>query len=382
MKFNGINAEFQKELVEKLANASNENKAETIVEVIEKINEAAHADIISQIMEEKEAVEAGRTRAEAVGIRTSFSADEKKFYEALKAGAARQSITAAQIDIIPTTIIDRTLASVKEASDTLKLVKFAPAGVGKWLVGSKTGAAAWGQINAALTAEITGALTSISVDAKKLTAYCIIPKSIRKLEIGYVDKYFAAVLSEAMHDGLVSGFLDGDGLNAPVGIMRNYAVGSVDAQGKRTAKTVATTVTGFSPKQLAPVRKALSNNGTRKVSTLYLICNPADEADYVDPSLYYFNGMGYTPTTHTLIEKIVEPMCPQGKAVFTIDQAYTMGCDSVEVKEYTETKALDDADVIIAKVHANGLADDANTSYVIDVTKLKEFVPTYNTVSA
>ena len=41
----------------------------------------------------------------------------------------------------------------------------------------------------------------------------------------------------------------------------------------------------FSPKGLAQV-KTLTNEGMRTVGTLYLLCNPNDEAEYVDPCLY------------------------------------------------------------------------------------------------
>ena len=58
-----------------------------------------------------------------------------------------------------------------------------------------------------------------------------------------------------------------------------------------------------------------------------------------------------------------------------------MGMDAVAVNEFKETKALDDCDVFIAKTYANGMANDDDTSYVIDVTKLKEFVPKFEQVT-
>ena len=50
--------------------------------------------------------------------------------------------------------------------------------------------------------------------------------------------------------------------------------------------------------------------------------------------------------------------------------------------EYKETKALEDADLLIAKVYGNGRADDDRVAYVFNVTKLAEYVPTVKTVAA
>ena len=141
----------------------------------------------------------------------------------------------------------------------------------------------------------------------------------------------------------------------------------------------ATSVTGFSPKQLAPVLSALSNGGKRAVNKLYLIANPTDVYSYVNPSLYYQGQFGVVPTTNIDIEVIAEPKCATGTGIFTIADAYVMGMSGIKVDEFKETKALDDADLFIAKAYANGRADDDNTAYVFDTTKLVEFVPTINT---
>ena len=277
-------------------------------------------------------------------------------------------------------MIDNTLASVKEASDTLKLVQMAPAGVKKWLVAEKTGTASWAGLTDALTAELTATITSMNIEVNKLYVLLVVPKAIRELALPFVDKYFSAILAEAMHDGLVDGYLNGNGKVAPIGIFKQISAVNVDSTHKD--KTVSATITGFSPKQLAPIKKTLSNSGTRKVNKLYLIANPSDVYEYVEPALYYQGANGYISTSRTEIEVIEEPMCPKGKAAFTLDQMYVLGMDSIKVDEYKETKALEDANVLIGKVYANGRATDDNTAFIFDVTKLVEYVPTYNSVTS
>ena len=373
MKFNKVNQELQEKVVELLNNS--ENKSKAIYEAIEMLNEAQHQDLIEQLQIENEAFKANSQLNEKLGLR-SLSKNEKSFYEKL----INQSVTVKQGDVLPTELIDNTLASVKEASDTLKLVQMAPAGVKKWLVAEKTGTASWAGLTDALTAELTATITSMNIEVNKLYVLLVVPKAIRELALPFVDKYFSAILAEAMHDGLVDGYLNGNGKVAPIGIFKQ--IGAVNVDSTHKDKTVSATITGFSPKQLAPVKKTLSNSGTRKVNKLYLIANPSDVYEYVEPALYYQGANGYISTSRTEIEVIEEPMCPKGKAAFTLDQMYVLGMDSIKVDEYKETKALEDANVLIGKVYANGRATDDNTAFIFDVTKLVEYVPTYNSVTS
>lgn len=124
MKFNNVNQETQDKALELLNNS--EDKSKAIVEVIEMLNTAQHADLIKELQMESEAVKADAQMNEKLGLRT-LSKNEKEFYSKLV--KANQSVTFTQDDILPTEIIDRTLDDIKATSDTLKLVNFAPAGV-------------------------------------------------------------------------------------------------------------------------------------------------------------------------------------------------------------------------------------------------------------
>lgn len=377
MRIEDLSQEVKDKVKQILDNAPAEEKAEAIMQSIEMINEAAHADLIQQVVAEAERASRDAEYKSKLGLR-NLSQEEKKFYENFK--DIKQAFTANQIDIIPTEIIDRTLDDVKKASPILKLVNMAPANVKKWIVASHSGAAVWGPLTDAIKGELSAEVTALNIDLHKLTAYLVIPKSIRELSMEFVDRYFMAILSEAMQDGLVKGYLDGDGKTGPIGIFRQ--IGTVESAGTNKAKTVLTTVTKFSPKGLAPVRKTLTNDGKRVVDKLYLICNPSDEAEYVDPCMYgeALTG-GYVNKSFIDIEKIVDANCPKGKAAFTIAGYYTMGTAGVRVDEYDQTKAIEDADLIVAKCYANGRAVDDNVAVVIDVTKLEEYVLPVNQVT-
>lgn len=370
MKIEGLSQEVKDKVKQLLDNAPADQKADAIMQSIEMIEEAAHADLIQQVVAEAERAGHDAEFKKQLGLR-NLSQEEKKFYERFK--DIKQSITANQIDIIPTEIIDRTLDDVKKASPILKLVNMAPANVKKWIVASHSGTAVWGMLTDEIKGELSAEVTALNIEIHMLSAYLVIPKAIRELSLEFVDRYFMAILSEAMQDGLVKGYLDGDGKTGPIGIFRQ--IGTTNGDGTQKVKTVSTKITKFSPKGLAEVRKTLTNDGKRVVSKLYLICNPADEAEYVDPCMYgeALTG-GYVNKSFIEIEKIVDANCPKGKAAFTLEGYYTMGTTGVRVNEYDQTKAMENADLIIATCFANGRAVDDNVAVVFDVTKLEEYV--------
>lgn len=367
MKIDRLDKELQQKVKELLDTA--EDKSEAIYQAVDMLASARYQELIDELTEQNARASADADYRKHLGLR-ALSKEETEFYEKFK--DIKQAITAQQIDILPTSIIDRTLDDVKKNSDVLELVQFAPADVKKWIVAEHSGQAAWGDLTAAITGEMSAKFAALNIEQHKLTVYLVIPKAIRDLALPFVDKYFTAILAEAMQDGLVKGYLQGDGKTGPIGIMKQ--IETFKGDGTADDKTTLTTITKFSPKGLAEARKTLTNGGVRTVSELHLICNPFDEAEYVDPALYgeALTG-GYQNTSFMPIVKHVDKNCPQGKGILTIPGVYVMGTTSVQMKEYDQTKAMDDADLIIGKCYANGRAVDDNCAIVFDVTKLKEY---------
>ena len=358
------------------AKISEETKAkmsQAIMEAMEMIASEVNQELVNRIVEE--------ARTVGSAALPQLSENEKKFFEHLKMGA-KQSVTANQIDIIPVETVDKTLADIRTEYPILGLINFAPANVKHWLTGSKSGGALWGSLTSALSdsAELSATITGLNIEVSKLYAYCVIPKAIRDLEIGYVEKYFRAILAEAMYDGIAAGYINGDGKVAPVGILRK--VGQTESDGTHSAKTVVSTLLGFSPLQMAPVLTALSNGGKRPVRDLCVIANPSDVYGYINPALYGDSVVGgYVQKSFMPLTVIEEPNIAQGKAAITMPGLYTMGFSGMKVEEYKETKALDDADLLIAKVYGNGRADDDNTAFIFNPQNLVPYITKVEEVS-
>lgn len=349
-----------------------EDKSQAIVDAMDKITSVQYEELITEIQEQAKRAESDTAFAKSLGLRV-LSKEETKFYEALK--DIKQSITADQIDIIPNTIIDITLEDVKKDSGILNDVNFTPANVKIWIVAEKSGTYSWTGLTDKIKGELSAAFRTLNIEDSKLTAFMIIPKGIKDLALPFVDKYFMAILKEVMNDGLEFGYLQGTGKDMPIGIYKQ--IGAVNEDGTHKDKTV-NNLTAFTPKALAPAKKYLSRNGLRTFDKLSLLCHPNDEADYVAPAIYDREGRLISSYKNLTVKTSANN--PQGKAALIIPKKYTMGLSNFGIKEYDQTLALDDADVVIGKAYANGRATDDNTAFVFDVTKLEEYIPAVKTV--
>lgn len=349
-----------------------EDKSQAIIQAIEKINEAEHANLIAEITMQAAMAKSDEDYAKKLGLRV-LNKEEKVFYEKLK--NIKQSLTADQEDILPTSIINRTLDDVKKDSGILSIIDFTPADVKKWLVAEKTGTYAWGPLTGAITEELSAEIKSLNIELSKLSVALVIPKAIRDLDLPYVDKYFSAILKETINDGAEYAFLEGTGKDMPIGVYK--LIDSVNEDGTHKDKKL-NVIESFTPKGLAPMKDYLSKDGKRTYNEIALICNPSDEANYVAPALY--DAEGKMISSYKDLKVFKSANNKKGKAVFVLPRKYVMGFSGFKINEYKETKAMDDADLIIAKAYGNGRAVDDYCAYPIDVTKLKEYVPSIKVV--
>lgn len=368
MKIENGTEKFQKEALELLENA--ENKSEAILQVIQMAQEAKHEEIINELKEEQERAKSDEQFAKSLNLRI-LNSKEKEFYQKLQ-DMSKQEITFKQGDVIPTSIIDRTLEDIQKESKIMDLVNFAPANVSKWIVGSYTGVASWHGLTEELKGQLEGGIDSLNIELADLDAYIVIPKALSDLALPFVDKFFMAVLKEALLLGIEDGFCNGNGKDEPIGVYKQ--INASEEAGTHKDKDVHTDLTSFKPKAMAGAKKYLSKDGKRTIDKIYILCNPNDEADYVSPAIY--DERGNLIASYKNMEVVTTSKNPQGKAALILPKKYTMGFSGFKVKKYDQTLALKNADLLVGNVYANGRADDDNVAYVFDVTKLEEYIPT------
>ena len=363
-----VNEEMQEKALDILENST--NKSEAILQVITLIQEAKGQEIINELKAEQERAKSDEQYLKSLNLRV-LSAEEKDFYQ--KIIDAKESVTFTQDDIIPTSIIDRTLEDIQTTSKIMELISFSPANVKKWITGGYTGVSTWHGLTEELKGELTATIHSINMDENELDAYLVIPKAVRDLSLPFVDKFFLAIIKEALILGIEDGYLNGTGDEEPIGIYKkiNETVSSTDK--KHKDKDVNTDLTSFKPKALAGAKKYLGKEGKRKIDKIFIVCHPNDEADYVAPAIY--NDRGELISSYKNMEVVTSIKNPAGKAALVLPKKNTMGFGGFKLKNYDQTLALKNADVLVGTCYANGRADDDNVAYVFDVTKLEEYIP-------
>ena len=368
MKLNP-NQKMLDELKAKIETANAEGKTEAILSAMSEFVESSTKEIVEQYAAEAQRANSDAEFAKSLGLRT-LNKDEKAFY-AKFGTSVKAALTFDQDDLIPTTIIERTLDSVKKESGLLGYVRLAPAGVKKWISAAATGAAAWGAMTAAISAELSATITGINMDAFRLAAYLLVPKGIVALGEAYVDRYFRAILAEAMVDGLEYAVIDGDGKDEPIGFSRLLST-SVD--GVHTAKT-AVALASFAPAHYGAVIETLTNGGKRAVEKVLLICNPADYFGKILPASMAFVNGAWAPAFSFPTVVIQSVNVDEGAPVLALPDMYDLGIQAIQVGVYKETKALDDVDVLIAKTYGNGRPVDDACAVVLDISALAAYVP-------
>jgi len=376
---NKIPKEKMQELIEKINKA--EDKGAAIVEATAELCAMQDNALVDQIVQEAARARVDDSYRESLGLR-QLNEEETAFFQRIKDGpdAYNQAITAEQKDILPIRTTNRVMEDIKESSGLLSsgAILYAPAGVQRWITGSSSGVAVWGKLTDKIEGEISATIETFSIEVNKLMAFVPIPKAIRDLEIGFVEKYLRAKLAEAMEDGMIKGYLYGTGVDQPIGITKKLKQSNQD--GTKADKTKVDTLTGFSPKQISDIKVTLCNNGKRVIRKMLLICNPLDRYKYVDPAIYGDTPAGgYVRRDFLNMDIYEDTNVNVGDGILTIPGHYSMGLRDIRVNEYKETKAMDDVDILIAKAYANGQADDDNIAVVFDITKLEEYKPLFKT---
>lgn len=111
MKIDELNKELQEKIVQMLNDAKPEEKADAIYKSVCMIAEAQHKDLIDELVEQNAKATADDDYRKALGLH-KLSKEEETFYEKFK--DIKQAITASQVDIMPTSIIDRTMDDVQK----------------------------------------------------------------------------------------------------------------------------------------------------------------------------------------------------------------------------------------------------------------------------
>ena len=355
------------DLVQQINDAPAEQKSEKIVDAIHELIEANSAKIVEQYKSDYNDLQADKQNAQKMGLR-SLTTVEREFYE--KVFSPKQAVTVTDINIFPETTTNFVFEEISTGHDLLKYFKSTPAGVNKFITSEFSGKAQWGELTAAITAEISATIKGFNIDAYKLTGFMYVPVAILDLGPEWVDRYVRTVLAEVLEDGVEEGAVVGNGEKGPIGLTKALS-GAVDGVHPDKA-TVA--LTSFKPAEFAPKLVPLTNSGKRKVGKVLLVVNPADRLGKIIPaSTIFINGIYQSILSYIEVEFIESIHVPANKMVAFLPKSYQMGLTKVGVQYSDEFKFLDHLRTYRTVAYGNGRIVDDTMSIVFDITDLAPF---------
>lgn len=249
-----------------------------------------------------------------------------------------------------------------------------------------TGAAAWGELCAEITAEIGSGFAAKTVTLNKLSAW--MPLCLTILELGYewLDRYVRECLKEALALAFEDAALNGDGANKPIGLNKVVAAAGA-VQTTPAADKEAVAITSLDVATLGTIAQALTNDNKRDVQGMVMVVSPADYYSKVLPAMLMVNASGqyvnYLPFPVDVVKSIKQAT---GKATFFLDKGYELfagfGTNGGKITHSDEYKFLEDQRVYKIKMVAGGLPKDNAIAYVADISGLQPAALPVKTVTA
>lgn len=357
------------------ANAMNDGTEEEQKEALNNMLESLAGDVRANIMDEVNTHTADNNVLQARG-QNVLTSEERKFFNAvIEEGGFKDE------DVLPTTTQERVFDDIVHDHPLLQNIGIENLGaVTEFIYSDPEGAAVWGPLFGEIKGQLNTAFRKESISQLKLTAFIPIAKDMLKLGPAWMERYVRTILVEAMRVGLERGYVTGGGpsKNEPVGLLKDVdadsgAVSDKESAGTLTFKPGRTTINelkGVVKKLAEKLDKdgEVKDRPRRVAGKIVMVTNPFDTFDIQANATIQNTAGAYVtnlPFNPTMTESI---FVPQGKVLFFVKGEYIAAVGgAMDVKRYTETLALEDADVFIAKQYATGKPLDNNAAQVYDL---------------
>lgn len=319
----------------------------------------------------KELVEAGNDTNVLVnrGILKPITSDERQYFNAV---IEKQSFDNIE-EVMPTTIIQTVLSDLHREHVLLQYIDLKDTkALAKFIFAKPTAATAfWGDICSDIRQMIIDGFTIIEAAANKLSGFVPLCKGMLELGPEWLAAYVIECMYEAMSVELEIGIIRGRGKGKfePVG-MSMKLTGAVD--GVHSPKTPIE-VTSLNPDQLGPIMATFAKNRTLKGEMIFIV-HPFTYWAKVFPALAAKSAnQEWVLDRLPIGVKIVESYaCDEDRAVMGVGKNYFFGvAGKTRINKYTETLAIEDMDLFIAKFYGYGQPKDENAFEVLDISKIK-----------
>lgn len=379
-KFNETKQQLLTNIVEAIKGGDEAKSKEAVGAFYQSIYEGIKADFDEYMQTQDDKALASR------GYR-QLTSEEKSFYqklgEAVKASDAKQALLTNIPDgAMPTTIIEDVYKEIKQNHPLLSKITFRYVGyITKWILSDHTSQkGVWGKITDTITKEITSGLKEVDVKQNKLSAFVLIAKDLVDMGPTFLDAYIREVLTEAIALGLEDAIVNGNGVNCPVGMIRDIHKGVAFSTETGYPEKEAIKATSFNPKEygelISPLAKTELGND-RTFDRVLMVVNMTGYLTKVMPATTALNADGtFTKDIFPFAtDVVVSAVVPAGKAVVGIAKEYHLlagGAQKGVIEHSDEYKFLDDVRTYKIKQHAAGQAYDDTCFILVDISELEE----------
>ena len=326
------------------------------------------------------------------GVR-QLTSKEKKFYENLIA-SARQEVTPGSVitgigEALPETTIESVFDDLKQNHPLLNAINFTNTSAITKMVMNKQGSqtATWDELNTPITKQLVGEIEIVTMTLCKLTAYMFVTFDMLDLGPAWIDKYVRETLAEALSVGLETAIVDGNGVNQPIGMTRNFtgSFNSSTGYARNSATAIKALDTDTYGTLLSTLAKA-PNGNIRTISEVVLIVNPVDYFTKVMPATTVLAPDGtYRNNIFPFPTKLIQSVgAPEGHAIIGLAPRYFMGMGTAKggKLEYDDSyKFIEDLRTYKIKLYGMGKPLDKNAFIYLDISNLKNVLPTFKVVT-
>lgn len=273
--------------------------------------------------------------------------------------------------LLPETTIDQIFDDLTKGHPLLDALGVINAGVRlKFLKSETTGELVWGKIFDGIKGQLDANFASEEAIQNKATAYVVIPKDLDDLSVKWIERFVRLQITEVFATGLEVAFLNGDGKDKPIGLVRDVSKDVSVVDGVYPEKTASGTLEidleGTGKNNLITMRQIKKRHATKEdgkrlatAGKLNLVVSPEDAVDLEvafavpDANAAYVNRV---PFNINIIESEAQA---EGQVVSFVTGRYdAVVAGGVTIRKFDQTYALEDLDLYTVKQFAYGKAKD------------------------
>lgn len=349
--------------------------AEQKNEALNSMMQALQAETKSDILKEAQSIGNDNSVLQSRGQNVLTNQERQFFNAVIEEGGFKDT------DVLPVTTQERVFDDIVSEHPLLQAIGIQNLGaVTEFIYSDPEGAAVWGPLFGEIKGQLNTAFRKETISQLKLTAFIPIAKDMLQLGPEWIERYVRTILKEAMSIGLERGYVEGGGptKDEPVGLLKDVDIDSGAVSDKASEGTLTFNPGRDTINELKGVVKKLSEkldaegnpkDKPRKIEgRVVMVTNPFDTFD-IKANATTQNETGAYVTNLPFNPIMTESIfIPQGKVLFFVKDEYIAAIGgALDVKRYTETLALEDADVFIAKQFATGKPVDNNASVIYDL---------------